>query len=384
MRFILGFFLMAALAAGQTEIMPGSSISTLAGPTAVFSNTSAGGTYYIIDGTYARSGFCGFWHTGSSSAKTIDKIAAKWGTVTKTGGSGVRWSIEDPGSDGFPDGTQDAYIDIANGSIGTGNEVTESGTVTGTKTLTHGQRACFVQQFDGSGRQGSDSIGLYVLNNVGSWGYVQGIRTARYTNAWNFGGDHFPTVYVIFTDGTYGWMMGSGPGVVPSSINVNSTTTSPGDEVGNAFQLGAAATADRLCIWVFVNSGAEFDLALYNSAGSRLAGITLNRANQMESAPMTCVPIAATSLSANTTYYFTARPLNSTNVAIRRWTFPSSAIRAAYLGTTMHGVARTDAAFDGNSCTGSCSYTSETSNAYMLWVGLKEVTVGTAAPYPIQ
>lgn len=267
-----------------------------------------------------------------SSSKTIS--AAGGGSIVwlanavvfANGGSTFKVGIQDVSTASSPaqgDGTFDVEASFTGGGGGiTGGGINTSVMTSGTKTIANGDLVAIT--FSMTGRAGSDSVNVahhhedltlglcrmpVVTNNTTG-------SVARVSNA-------LPLCYILFDDGTIGWIFGSyfiTSAIAAIAYNSGSATA---DEYGNLlynpFTFYATAIA-AFC--TFASTSADAELLLYSTPlGTPVVERTVTiDATQLGGATGTAKTVYMLPtpflLKANTEYGITLRPTTANNVTL--------------------------------------------------------------------
>lgn len=249
-------------------------------------------------------------------AKNIKYICFKFGTVTITT-SGLTWSLQDVDTANGPplrhDGTPDQTVAMAAGAI-VANAWTKTNALSANRTVTPGDRLAAVCEFDGSGRQGSDSIGFSNLALVGSGGKrMQSIVGTKIGSTYTSIAV-VPNIIFEHDDGTFGTLAGA----MPCSA-VNTHTFASTVEHALAFSLPYPFVLDEVDPIVnFANSNANANVILYQGTTSlqstAVLGKTIESTGGARSLPL---PLASQQNgAANTTYYLAVGPSTANNVSL--------------------------------------------------------------------
>jgi hypothetical protein len=274
----------------------------------------------LLDATGEKSAFIGrVFFEGRSSTKAIERIGFRFGSVTKSGGSGLTVSLQDvlttAGPPGAPDETQDQTVAIANGNASfASNTWIRTGTLSANRTVAPGDRLAVVVEFDGSGRLGSDVVnvmGLYESSGGaggtpfcshktgGAWGAV----IAR------------PNVILEFSDGTFGTLYGSHPTSAIGTLSY-ALNTAGADEYGLVFTVPFKCKVDGA--WWLGSHTCDAEVLLYEGT-TVLGTITLdeNIAGTVSSRVHNDAFAAPIELTPGTTYRIALRPTSNTGLSLK-------------------------------------------------------------------
>lgn len=269
---------------------------------------------------FAATGDCAYWAgrywNPYGTSKNIQRVCFKFGTTTITT-SGLTVSLQDVDlSNGPPirhDGTQDQTVAVAAGAI-SGNAWLRTGTLSATRTISPGDLVACVVEFDGSGRQGSDSIGLSNLAlGTSSSRRLQSIFATKISGSYS-AVSVVPNIVFEHDDGTFGTLAGALPCSVINTHGFASTT-----EYALPFSTPFPFTMDEIEPIVSASvSSADFNAILYQGTTS-LQSINA-KAKSLELAPgARSLPLplpSQQSISANTTYYLAIGPTSANNVSV--------------------------------------------------------------------
>jgi hypothetical protein len=283
-----------------------------------------------IDATGEKAAFCGLvFFAARTGTKTINKVHFRFGAVTKSGGSGLTVSLQNPGTalPMQPDETQDQYRAIGNGEATfasntwyTSGLVTSDGTDTGVKrTVSFNEPLCVVLEFDGSGRQAPDSI---VLSAISSDSNTHAATSALKTGGSWANAAVCPGVILEFSDGTFGTLQ---QGFPCSALNTHAfkQDTAVADEYALEFQVPWPCKVDGA--WVLINPSAatgDFDVVLYDGTTAMTNGtvsVPGEFAAVTSNLRFLAVGFAAEiTLTANYTYRLAIKPTQTTqNVSVQ-------------------------------------------------------------------
>ncbi len=287
----------------------------------------------VIDATGEMYGACGYVWTPTKGTKSINKVGFMFGnSITKAGGSALTVSLQDPaagtGPPMQPDGTQDQTVAVANGSIAASTFLL-TGALSADRSVAYGEALCFVVEFDGAGRLGSDTINFQdIAFNTGNV-QVSPNGTLKTSGTWATRA-FLPIMVFYFSDGTYGSLDGAMVGALANVTQAYNSGSSP-SEYALKFTVPAAGVIDGVMVGVFPGSNAaDFDVVLYS--GTTALTTKSVDANFISNAaspawPIT-IPIAETAVATGTTYYLSIKPTTGTSVTLRNMTVAA----AAYLG----------------------------------------------------
>jgi hypothetical protein len=271
-----------------------------------------------LDATSKKVAFCGrVWFPGRTGTKDVTRVGFRFGTVTKTGGSGLTVSLQDvllsTGPPIQPDETQDQTVAIANGDASfASNTWIRTGALSANRTITYGDLLSVVIEFDGSGRLGSDSVNISTPG-LPIYNYSQGVMLLK--NVSWASQNILANVVLEFTDGTWGTLEG---GLPVSGINTHTINSGTGtaDEYAMEFSLPFPFKVDELFATIAPAGGSsDFELLLYDGT-TAMATVAVD-GNTLVSAGRTLfVPIPETTCTANTVYRVAVRPTTTNNVTV--------------------------------------------------------------------
>jgi hypothetical protein len=276
-------------------------------------------TIGTIDATGEKLAFIGRVSTPNRGAKTLSGVGFRFGTITKAGGSGLTVSLQDvstsAGPPWQPDGTPDQTFAIANGNASFATATWIEGTFGSTRNVTHGDQLAVVVEYDGSGRLGADTVSLstwFAENPLHSGGL------SHYTGSWTALA-HVANILLIYNDGSFGTFRGAVVGSGSGSLTYNSGDAI--DEVALRFQVPWTCSIDAVKVhYNTTSASANADIILYDSSSSALvtASIDGNTIHNSSGGAQRqyILPIASTTLSANTTYRLALKPTTANDVTI--------------------------------------------------------------------
>lgn len=289
-------------------------------------------------------------------------------TISSAGGGSIVWTtgsvtfsnasttfdvgIQDVSAASSPaqgDGTFDVKASFTGGGGGvTGTAVQASVMTSGTKTLAHGDKIAI--GFVMTARGGADSVDVKAAigGQLGSdinWPLMTdntGGSYARKTTS-------YPNVYIVFDDGTIGWLFGSAFVNSASSIAFNSGSATA-DEYGNFCYLPATFNAHGVfCLISFSSNAADCEIILYsNPLGTPVAERTITVDATQIGGTGTGISIimpfsSPYNMKAYTPYVVAVRPTTATNLTCY-YIDPASANAAKTnaVGANFYAVRRLD------------------------------------------
>lgn len=275
----------------------------------------------LIDATGEKIALMGqVWFPARTGTKNIERVGFRFGTITKSGGSGLTVSLQDvalgTGPPGVPDESQDQTVAIANGNASfASNTWIRTGTLSANRTVTYGDLLAVVIEYDGLGRQIPDAVrvsGLTVSNSAST--PIIDNAVLKTSGSWAAIANHGNLV-LEFSDGTFGTLLGQ---YCYSAINTHTYNSGSGtaDEHALAFQVPWECVCEGLWASVLPAGGtSDFDLVLYQGT-SALATASFD-ANTIVAAAARFADksIAAQTLSPSTQYYLSVKPTTANNVS---------------------------------------------------------------------
>ena len=220
-----------------------------------------------------------------------------------------------------PDGTFDVKASFTGGGGGvTANAVNTSVMTTGTKTIAHGDLIAITLAM--TTRGGTDSITVALNNMSNYWqdSLLPGVVNNT-SGTWARNVTAIPNAYIVFDDGTIGWLAGTSfTKTAPTLLTYNSGTATA-DEYGNLLTYPVTFNALGIAITGYaLNSSADFELLLYSTP---LGTPVVERTITVDATQLTAVNSRLRGLflfstpfllKANTGYAITLRPTTANNV----------------------------------------------------------------------
>lgn len=305
-------------------------------------------TQVQIDATDEKVAHCGqiVWENGTGS-KSIQNVAFRLGTVTKTGGSNILVALQDisttAGPPLQPDGTDDQTVQVPSADY-SANSWIETNNLSANRTVNFGDYVCAVWTFDGA-RAGSD---LFNINGVAAAVNTQSLATSVVVSSLSASVpwvivSQFPTVAFKFSDGTYGKLMEGMPYNAINTHTFNSGSTP--DERALAFYPRIPMKIDAIWLaYTSPNGGSAGTLSLYEgtTALETISISSITTASQ-GTAKVFISTITERELTVGTTYYVGYAP-GSTNASAFSVGAENMEIKALLHGGRSHGYTqRTDA-----------------------------------------
>lgn len=301
-----------------------------------------------------------WWPGEAAGPKNISRVQFRWGTVTKAGGSAMTVSLEDVDVAGaFPgkgDGVVDQSVAVANADAAFAtNTWYRTGLLSTNRSVSKGDRLAVGITYDGAGRLGTDAINVSVAALGGA--LAQGPIVVANTSGAYSGVNGYPILVLEFDDATYGTLFGAIPITAVSTHAIGSGSTAPGDEVGIRLRFPFPRRVEGFWAQVFSNAGGDYDLVLYDSAGTAVAGgsasVDEDEEGTNSSPRLITVPLAAPlTLAANTTYHLLLKPTTASLVTVTYFDVNDAAFWALIGGTAeIYQAHRTDAGAIGTTTT---------------------------------
>lgn len=310
------------LVSGEIVMLP-SSPTGMAG-TASDSLNAANETFAFIGQVLLENPLSGSKTISSAGGGSIVWTA---GTVTFANGAttfdiGIQ-DVSTATSIAQPDGTFDVKASFTGGGGGvTANAVNTSVMTTGTKTIAHGDLIAITLAM--TTRGGTDSI-IVILNHMSNYwqdSLLPGVVNNS-SGTWARNVSAIPNAYIIFDDGTIGWLAGTSfTKTSPTVLNYNSGTATA-DEYGNLLNYPVTFNALGIVLTGYaVNASADFELLLYSTP---LGTPVVERTITVDATQLTAVNSRLRGLflfstpfllKANTGYAITLRPTTTNNIGI--------------------------------------------------------------------
>jgi hypothetical protein len=295
----------------------------------------------LIDDSSEKVAFIGpvLWPDISVTSRAITKIGFR-SSGTKTGGSGIRLSLQDVSTATLmpyqPDGTQDQYVDIpASGWSTSGMQMSPA--LSANRTVNWGEMVAVVVEFDSGGRLGADTFALtgsssgtqYFDNSEGYVHYSGGVWATA-------SGTACPNFVAEFADGTFG-SIGS-PDAIMHQLSTTGTFNSGSatfDEYAIRFTLPFGVQIHGLWPWVGpAATSSDFDAILYDSSNNVLASKSMdaNLARALATRGYACYFSSPVELAANTQYYASIKPTTTNNISMNYYDVLSASHLNAIFG----------------------------------------------------
>jgi hypothetical protein len=285
--------------------------------------TVAGGAFTssTIDATGEKFAWIGRVWNKDRATKSVRKVGFLFGSVTKAGGSGLTISLQDVdvanGPAHRPDETQDQTVAIANGNAAFATDTwCQTDAFSADRSVTHGELLAVVGEFDGSGRQGADSVAFKNLtyNVFGGAPYHLPACTHK-TASWAFT-NGTPNIILEFSDGTFGTLLGAWP-VSATGVISYKQDSSP-DENALEFEVPFKCKVDGFWVNLRVNAAtSNFEVVLYDGTTAMTGGTVTCDGNISTVAAAEGYLVGSFSqeieLAANTTYRLGIKPTQTTS-----------------------------------------------------------------------
>jgi len=265
------------------------------------------------------------WLDGGSGSKTISSagggsIAWRTGSVTFANGSSVfDVGIQDVSTATAPaqgDGTYDVKASFTGGGGGvTANATQSSVMTTGTKTITHGDMVAVGMAMTTAAGADSVAVALSVTTNNYNMPCVTANTSGSYTKL-----TASPCAYIVFDDGTKGWLWLTDFRYVNNTAVAYNVDTGTADEYGNIIIPKIPFVATGMRAILDINGGANFEAILYSDPlGTPVAERTISvDAEGIGNANTNDVYLMFSSsyaLKPNTSYAISVRPTTTTSVS---------------------------------------------------------------------
>jgi len=217
------------------------------------------------------------------------------------------------------DGTFDVKASFTGGGGGiTGSALQTSTMTTGTKTIAHGDLIAI--GFAMTVKAGADSV--TVTQIIGNTGVHLPCVVNNTSGSYGQVSSRLPNGYIVFDDGSLGWIFGSSCTVTSPTITTFNSGTATADEYGNLISVPHTFTAYGIVVAVTPTSNTcDFELILYSDPlgtpvaertitvdASALGSANYGRVNALFSSPF--------NMKANTPYGVTVRPTTANNLSI--------------------------------------------------------------------
>jgi hypothetical protein len=319
-------------------------------------NTTLQNGNLTIDAVGEKIAFMGpVYHQGGGS-KDVTKVHFRFGTVVKSGGSGLTVSLQNVdaanGPPMRPDGTQDQTVAIANGDANfASNTNYTTAAFSASRTVAFGELLAVVIEYDVTGWLTPDTVGIAIASNANDVFYPPNYGTSLYTGTWATSGDDgiFPSVLLEYTDGSFG-SLGQGYPITDAVGCIDYINT--GDGAADERALKLTMPFDCECSGGFVHvqpsaNNANFDIILYDTDGTTVLGSESFDANQQYNATnggITHAHWTPVTLAAGSAYRITVKPTTTTNIIVMWYRLANADHRKALrIGTDTVGSTRLDA-----------------------------------------
>jgi hypothetical protein len=307
-----------------------------------------GGTA-TIDATGEMFAFVGrvMFPPGTAGPKDIRKVQFRFGSVTKSGGSGLTVSLQDVdtanGPLHRPDGTPDQTVAIANGnaSFATSTWIT-TGNLSADRTVALGELLAVVIEYDGSGRLSSDSVQISFIGLGNANQTFGGGAPVLFTASWaNSQGTN--NVVLEFSDGTFGTLEYARICSATTGPAISSSTTP--DEVALKWtpNFNCKVSGAYVTLAPTTNTN-NFDVVLYEGTTPLQTVSVDSNALAATGVHHIIVMFPETELTSGTAYYLAYKPTTTGNSVLTSFDVAhADHLGLAEGGTAMHYASRTDA-----------------------------------------
>lgn len=224
------------------------------------------------------------WFPGRTGTKEIERVELLMSSSDISGGSGVTLSLQDPLlTDFVPDETQDETVDIPNSDLPAAPEF--GWVITGpfgspSREVSFGDLLSVVIEWDASGRQGTDVVGLGGVSGTGLGVIYSAAAAAKVSGGTWAHSIRIPSLALKFTDGTYGTLYGCVPCSAMSQIAISPSFTY--DEYGLQFVMPRDFHIDGADWFInFSSDTGDGELRLYrDGVATALATVALDAHQQ--------------------------------------------------------------------------------------------------------
>lgn len=256
---------------------------------------------------------------------TLKGVGFRLGTVTQAPASGLKVSFQtidlvtgDPpeptAADQFRTITAGLTANTWVDTTATGL-MTSDGTDTGVKrSVTQGQHIAVVIEF--ASFAAGDSLQVSAFTSTARSYYVSSAWCALFTAAWAKNTSLRPDVELIYDDATTEPV----PGILPLSglASEAATTATTPDEIALKWTPQFRCRVKGMAIVWAVGGGANFDLVLYNAAGTVLASVSVDEDETLQSGTTGAAYFftASVVLEVGSAYYFTFKPTTATSASV--------------------------------------------------------------------
>lgn len=323
----------------QMQTFPGMSIpwTNLGTP---LSNIPQLTTALVIDATGEKAAYCGrVFFTARTGNKDIRKVGFLFGAVTKAGGSALTVSLQNALNAGGgaalkPDETQDQTVAIANADATfAANTWHQTANLSADRTVAFGEMLCVVVEYDGSGRQGADTVELDALLSD-STNQSHGTTTTLKTGGSFTSVGAYPNIIFEFSDGTFGTVLGGFPFSALGTLTYN-TGTGTADEYALEIKFPGPVQVDAAGGFVQQSGvSADAELILYDGTTAEkthaadadfsiVAGSTRLIYGQFD---------GMENLSRSTTYYVSWKPTTTNNIVLTYFDVAAAGHFQAHVG----------------------------------------------------
>jgi len=292
-----------------------------------------------IVATGDKIAFCGRVWTPNRGSKNITKVGFRFGTVTKTGGSGLTVSLQAVdlvnGPPIRPDGTPAQTVAVVASAV-TSNTWLQTGALNATRTVAHGDRLAVVIEYDGGGRLGSDSYAISALAQSTSFNGLESSCVTNLSTVWAAVSASSLAVLLEFDDGTFGTL---DTGFFFSAVGNDSLTSGGTAIVGMQFQVPFACKVDGGWALIQAAASADFNFKLFSVSGTALTLMATSAEDANASRAAATIAFSETifaeqTLSANTTYFMAIEAITANAVTLYNYSVSAAGHFGAQFGGT--------------------------------------------------
>lgn len=278
-------------------------------------------TSSVIDATGEKFAWSGRVWTPNRGTKSVRNVGFLFGTVTKSGGSGLTVSLQDVATGATPvqpDETQDQTVAIANGDAGfVSNAWYTTGNLSADRSVTFGELLSVVVEYDGGGRTNPDAVNFRNLTRTSLGGTGGHFPAATLKTASWAATATIPNIVLVFSDGTYGTLLGAFPCSAVSQLLFKQDTATT-DEYSIRIVPNFNCKVDGL--WAIMGvaaATADFSFVLYDGTTAMTGGTVVHDGNLFVASSedrLVEVPFSQEiELTAGTTYRLAVKPTQTTS-----------------------------------------------------------------------
>lgn len=290
----------------------------------------------LIDATAERFGAVGHVYIPGGGTKSIRKVHFVTGTCAINAASELILALQNvnaaAGDPAQPDGTDDETVTILGSAISSGAWIT-TGNLSADRSVTDGDALGLEIRYSTFTAADAARIQCYDWQLFGT-GSAHWPSANLFATTWQQSGE-VPNVLFEFSDGTFGCFYGAWPAVSSSTVSFNSGSAA--DEIGLKFQVAAPCSirwADAI-LGPTGATGGDFDLVLYNAAGSSIASRSYDgQWRLLNEARNYYLSLPETDLSAGVDYRLVIKPTGANNVTLGYWTLSAAGHREVWPGGT--------------------------------------------------